>query len=59
MKALLGKLGLDADFAEHGEQAVELVGNTQDGYDVVFMDCVMPVLDGFGATAQIRGNADI
>ncbi|MCG7545732.1 ATP-binding protein [Pseudoalteromonas sp. MM17-2] len=59
MKALLGKLGLDADFAEHGEQAVELVGNTRDGYDVVFMDCVMPVLDGFGATAQIRGNADI
>jgi len=37
---------------ENGEQAVQAVEN--DNYDLVFMDCSMPVMDGYAATKKIR-----
>ncbi len=49
---LLRKLGCEVDIAADGERAVEMW--TRSPYDVVFMDCQMPELDGFGATAEIR-----
>ncbi len=49
---LLQLAGYDADVAADGEQAVRML--EQGGYDLVLMDCQMPVLDGFGATARIR-----
>jgi CheY-like chemotaxis protein len=49
---LLEKLGLHADVAANGRQAIEMLGLWP--YDVVFMDCQMPVLDGYGATVEIR-----
>lgn len=50
---ILKSLGLDADCAENGEQAVEKV-RTNPECKVVFMDCHMPVLDGYDATQQIK-----
>jgi PAS domain S-box-containing protein len=49
---MLQKLGCDADVAVNGLEAVERTG-AQD-YDLVFMDCQMPELDGFAATREIR-----
>ena len=49
---MLEFLGYHVDLAEHGQQAVEAVSTQR--YDLVFMDCQMPVLDGFAATAAIR-----
>jgi CheY-like chemotaxis protein/tetratricopeptide (TPR) repeat protein len=49
---LLKKIGFVIDVASNGKEAVEQVA--QGCYDVVFMDKVMPVLDGIGATRQIR-----
>ncbi len=50
--AVLDVLGCQAEVAANGQEAVEAVART--GYDLILMDCQMPVLDGFAATAAIR-----
>ena len=51
-KAMLSKLGLRWQLAKHGEEAVAWV--LSHDFDLVLMDCQMPVMDGFEATAAIR-----
>ena len=53
-KAILTSLGLTVDVANNGAQALALVA--KNAYDVVFMDCQMPVMDGYQATAAIRAR---
>jgi two-component system sensor histidine kinase/response regulator len=50
--AILARLGYRAEVAGDGQQAVELV--VQGRYGLVLMDCQLPVLDGYQATAEIR-----
>lgn len=53
---LLQNLGLNCDLADNGEEAInQLLASTQP-YDLVFMDCQMPVIDGFKATEAIRNG---
>lgn len=42
------------DEAENGLEAVQKVRERSEGYDIIFLDISMPVLDGFGATREIR-----
>lgn len=51
-KAMLSRLGLNTVIAHDGKQAVDLV--REHHYDIILMDCQMPVMDGFEATTQIR-----
>ncbi len=51
-KMMIKKLGLEVDIAENGKIGVEMYQKAD--YKIVFMDCQMPVLDGFEATKLIR-----
>ncbi len=54
IEGLLSKFEIKPDFAETGKEAVEIFFNPSKNYDLILMDCEMPVLDGFDATRQIR-----
>ena len=52
--AMLAKLGLEVELARNGKEALEFAFRVQ--YDIILMDCQMPVMDGFEATSLIRGE---
>ena len=52
LNASLNKLNIHPDFAVDGQDAV--LKCKQKPYDLIFMDCIMPILDGFEATKQLR-----
>ncbi len=55
-RATLAKLGYDVDVAVDGAEAVAMTLATP--YAAIFMDCHMPRLDGYAATAAIRDAAE-
>ncbi len=54
---MLKKAGYRVDVANDGEQAVRLWKNND--YDLILMDCHMPVMDGLDATRIIRGREPV
>ena len=51
---ILKASGYDCDIVGNGKKAVEAVAEKE--YDLIFMDCMMPEMDGYEATRGIRQN---
>lgn len=49
---ILKKLNADVDVAENGQEAINKFMHVK--YDMILMDCMMPIVDGYQATAEIR-----
>jgi len=55
LAALLQNTGAHCDVADNGVIAFQKA--QQQSYDMIFMDCQMPIMDGFEATQYIRNNS--
>ncbi len=51
-QGMLAKFGLQVTITNNGKEAIETL--SEKCYDLVFMDCQMPIMDGFEATHMIR-----
>lgn len=54
IEMILGKLGIKPSIVSNGLEAIDFLEKHQ--VDVVFMDCRMPVIDGFEATRRLRAK---
>jgi PAS domain S-box-containing protein len=52
--AVLGRVGVQAVLAHNGREALDLL--REQAFDLVLMDCQMPVMDGFEATERLRAG---
>ena len=52
-KKMLEKIGLEYELATNGQEAIEQL-QASDNFNLVLMDCQMPVKDGYEATGEIR-----
>ncbi|MGD9683300.1 MAG: response regulator [Candidatus Obscuribacterales bacterium] len=50
----LRRLGYEADIANNGQEALDALASND--YELILMDCDMPVMNGFEAAARIRNN---
>ena len=55
IQRLLQRLGYEPELVVNGRECIELLH--QKPFDVVLMDCQMPILDGYEATLRIRSGA--
>lgn len=53
-RRMIEQIGPSVSIAVHGGEVIDALDKDQ--IDVILMDCQMPVLDGFGATALVRNH---
>jgi signal transduction histidine kinase len=56
LQAMLENLGCCATIVHDGKEALKQVEENHDKYDIILMDCQMPVMDGYSATRAIRSK---
>lgn len=56
---LLKNLGYSHDIANNGQEAIEMLTKPASKYQLVLMDCQMPVMDGYQASKIIRQSPEL
>lgn len=59
MHIFFEKNGIGCDVAENGEVGLRMYMENPQGYDVIFCDLQMPVMDGYAMTKQIRSSGTL
>ena len=54
IESILKSLGIQPTLVTNGEQAFQLISEQPAYWDICFMDCEMPVMDGYQSTTAIR-----
>lgn len=49
---MMSKFGIQPVIAENGQQALDILKNTE--FDIILMDCRMPIMDGYTTTEKLR-----
>ena len=53
--AVIEDAGMQVETAENGQEAVEMLAGSVEGYyDIVLMDVMMPIMNGYEAAQEIR-----
>ena len=56
---ILKKFNISPVIVEDGAEAIKIIDEQDEGFDLVLMDCEMPVMDGWEATERIRSNEQL
>jgi len=56
MEIQLGLYGMDIDFAETGEEALDYVKKPDNLYDIIFLDLMLPGIDGYKVCKEIKSH---
>ncbi len=59
LSGTLEMFGIEVDHAYDGEEAVRMVAQSDEPYDLILMDWSMPELDGIAATRKIQQNSQL
>jgi len=53
---MLNKLNCDYHLAKNGQEALDILKSHSKSFDMILMDCQMPLMSGYDATRHIRAN---
>jgi len=56
VKRMLGRAGVQCTVVDNGEAAVHAALHAHPPFDCILMDCNIPIMDGWGATQEIRNK---
>lgn len=59
LSSMLQKLNCNTVVANNGQEVIDLIIKQEKEFDLIFMDCQMPILDGYDATVEIRKNEEL
>ena len=55
---MLKNLNCHCHLAENGQEALNMLKSHTESFDLILMDCQMPLMNGYDATKHIRANKD-